>query len=111
MVTIVKVLIPIQFAPVSFTTQYKAVNSKAIIDKFTATNLSSRDVLLYINILERDFNITPGNVLVSGRLISPGESYIVPEITGHVIEANGAISVSASSNSSLTIRASGREIS
>ena len=91
----IKVLIPAKQAENSQTTQYTAVNCKAIIDKFTATNT------------------TAGNVTISVNLVTSGGTAgttTFPELVGQSLESGGFISTIASAATSLTIRASGREI-
>jgi hypothetical protein len=55
---------------------------------------------------------TPGdaNLILKARAIAPNETYTCPELVGQVLEPGGFISTLAGAASSLTIRASGREI-
>jgi hypothetical protein len=48
--------------------------------------------------------------VVDARSIAPDETYTFPELVGQVLDAGGFISTIASAATSLTIRASGREI-
>lgn len=50
------------------------------------------------------------NMIVDSRAIAPDETYTFPELVGQVLESGGFISTIASAATSLTIRASGREI-
>lgn len=91
------------------TTQYTAVNCKAVIDKFTATNTSAANALISVNLVASGG--TPGatNLIVDSRAIAPDETYTFPELVGQVLEADSFISTTGTA-ASLTIRASGREI-
>jgi hypothetical protein len=51
------------------------------------------------------------NLIIDARTLVPDETYTCPELVGHVLENGGFISTLASAATSLTIRASGREIS
>jgi len=50
------------------------------------------------------------NLIIDARTIVPDETYTCPELVGHVLDSGGFISTLASAATSLTIRASGREI-
>lgn len=106
----VKNLIPAKQAEAVQTTQYTATNCKAIIDKFTATNTSAAAVTLSVNLVPSAGTATNANLIVDTRSVAPDETYTFPELVGQVIEVNGFISTIASAATSLTIRASGREI-
>ena len=106
----VRVLIPAKQAENSQTTQYTATNVKAMIDKFTATNTSAANVTLSVNLVTSGGSASAANLIVDARTIAPDETYTFPELVGQVLEAGGFISTIASAATSLTIRASGREI-
>jgi hypothetical protein len=106
----VRVLIPAKQAENSQTTQYTATNVKAMIDKFTATNTSAANVTLSVNLVASGGSASAANLIVDARTIAPDETYTFPELVGQVLEAGGFISTIASAATSLTIRASGREI-
>jgi acetyl-CoA carboxylase carboxyltransferase component len=110
MTVTVKVLIPAKQAENAQTTQYTAVNAKAIIDKFTVTNTSANNVTISINLVTTGGSPGPSNLVVDTRAIAPDETYTCPELVGQVLEPGGFISTLASAATSLTIRASGREI-
>ncbi len=107
---LVKTLIPSKQAEASQTTQYTAVNCKTIIDKFTATNTSASNVTLSVNLVTSGGSAGVSNLIVDSRAIAPDETYTFPELVGQVLEPAGFISTIASTAASLTIRASGREI-
>ena len=105
-----KVLIPAKQAENTDTTQYTAVNCKALIDKFTATNTTASAVTLTLNIIPQGGSAQTSNIVMSARSIAPGETYLCPEVVGLTVDSNGFISTIASSASALTIFASGREV-
>lgn len=107
---LVKVLIPSKQAEASQTTQYTAVNCKTVIDKFTATNTSAGNVTISVNLITSGGSAGVSNLVVDARAIAPGETYTFPELVGQSLEPDGFISTIASAATSLTIRASGREI-
>lgn len=110
MTVTVKNLIPAKQAENVQTTQYTASNCKAIIDKFTATNTSAANVSLSVNLVGSGGSAGASNLIVDTRVIAPDETFTFPELVGHVIESGGFISTIANAATSLTIRASGREI-
>ena len=110
MTVIVKVLIPAKQAENAQTTQYTATNVRAIIDKFTVTNTSANNVTFSCNLVTVSGSASASNLIVDARSLVPDETYTCPELVGQALEAGGFISTLAGSASSLTIRASGREI-
>jgi hypothetical protein len=106
----IKVLIPAKQAEGAQTTQYTAVNAKAIIDKFTATNTSGGNVTISVNLVASGGSAGAANLIVDTRSIAPDETYTFPELVGQALEPGSFISTIASAAASLTIRASGREI-
>jgi hypothetical protein len=106
----IKVLIPAKQAESTQITQYTAVNAKAIIDKFTATNTSGGNVTISVNLVTAGGSATASNLIVDSRAIAPDETYTFPELVGQVLEPGSFISTIASAATSLTLRASGREI-
>jgi hypothetical protein len=110
MTVTVKVLIPAKQAENSQTTQYTAVNCKAIIDKFTITNTSAGNLTISVNLVTSGGSPGASNLIMDTRSIAPDETYTCPELVGQALETGGFISTIASAATSLTIRASGREI-
>ena len=106
----IKVLIPPKQAENSQTTQYTAVNCKAIIDKFTITNTSASNVTMSVNLVTSGGSPGASNLIMDTRAIAPDETYTCPELVGQALESGSFISTIASAATSLTIRASGREI-
>ena len=110
MTVTVKTIIPAKQAENAQTTQYTATNCKTIIDKFTATNTSAVNVTISVNLVPSGGAAGVDNLIVDSRAIAPDEAYTFPELVGQVLEPGGFISTIASAATSLTIRASGREI-
>ena len=106
----IKVLIPAKQAENVQTTQYTAVNCKAIIDKFTATNTTAGNVTISVNLVTAAGSAATSNLIVDTRSIAPDECYTMPELVGQALESGGFISTIASAAGALTIRSSGREI-
>jgi hypothetical protein len=110
MTVIIKVLVPAKQAESTQTTQYTATNCKAIIDKFTATNTSTNNVTISVNLVNSGGSVGASNLIVDTRAIVPNETYTFPELVGQALEPSSFISTVASAATALTIRASGREI-
>jgi hypothetical protein len=110
MTIIVKNIIPRKQAEAIQATQYIAENCKAIIDKFTVTNTSAANINFSVNLVAASGVAGNGNLVLKTRAIAPNETYTCPELVGQVLEVGGFISTLASSSGSLTISASGREI-
>jgi hypothetical protein len=111
MTVTVKVLIPAKQAENAQTTQYTATNVKAIIDKFTVTNTSGNNVTFSCNLVTVSGSAGASNLIIDTRTIVPDETYTCPELVGQALDVGGFISTLAGAGTSLTIRASGREIS
>lgn len=110
MTVTVKVLIPAKQAEATQTTQYTATNCKTIIDKFTVTNTTAGNVTFSVNLVTSGGSAGASNLILDTRSIAPDECYTCPELVGQALEPSGFISTIASAATSLTIRASGREI-
>jgi len=110
MAVTVKNIIPRKQAEAVQTSQYTAVNCKTIIDKFTATNTSAAPVLFSVNLIALAGAASDSNLVLKQRSIAPGETYTCPELVGQTLEAGGFISTLAGAATSITISASGREI-
>ena len=110
MAVTVKNLIPRKQAESSQTTQYTATNCKTIIDKFTVTNTSASNVTFSVNLVASGGSAGDSNLVLKAKSIAPSETYTCPELVGQTLEASGFISTLAGAATSLTISASGREI-
>lgn len=105
-----KVLIPPKLAEAVQTTQYSSVSATTIIDKFTATNVSGAVASLSVNLLTASGTADSSNLIVDTKALQPGETYLFPEVVGHILSPNNSISTLASGASSISIRSSGREV-
>lgn len=104
------VLIPAKQAESVQTTQYTANNVTTYVDKLTVTNTSSSNVTFSINVVTFAGAAGANNLILPLRTIAPKETYTCPEIVGHVLQPGDFLSTVAGTAASLTIRASGREI-
>lgn len=90
------------------TTQYTA-KVKIMIDKFTGYNHTAGAVTLAVNIVESGGTAANTNRVVLYTLAA-GETYTFPEVVGHYLNAGDFISTIAGAANSVSIRASGREV-
>lgn len=111
MAVYVRVLISAKTAENTQTTQYTSSAVTTIIDKFTATNYSAAAATLSVNLVASLDNPGNANLIVKTVSLQPGQTYLFPELVGHVIPAGGFISTIASAATAINIRASGRTIS
>ena len=111
MAVYVRVLIPSKTAENTQTTQYTSAAVTTIIDKFTATNYSANAATLSVNLVAPLDNPGNANLLVKTVSIQPGQTYLFPELIGHVMVSGGTLSTIASAATAISIRASGRTIS
>lgn len=105
-----KALIPAKQVENAQTTQYTAVNTTTVIDKFTVTNTSGGNVTFSANVVTVAGAAGTDNLIVKTRAIAPNETYPCPELVGQVLQPGDFISTIASAAASLTMRSSGREI-
>lgn len=110
MAVVVKNIIPRKHAEGTQTTQYTASGCTTIIDKFTITNNGASNASLSVNLIPQSGSASNANRVVAERFVAPGESYTCPELVGQVLAPGGFISTLASAATTLTISASGREI-
>lgn len=110
MTVTVKNIIPRKQAEALQTTQYTATNCKTVIDKFTVTNTTAAPVTITVNLVASGGVAGASNTVVSAKSIAAGETYNCPELVGQSLENLGFISTLASAATSLTISATGREI-
>ena len=110
MTVTVKNIIPRKQAENAQTTQYTATNCKTIIDKFTVTNTTVGAVTFACNLVASAGAAGASNLVLSTKSIAAGEAYTCPELVGQTLESGGFISTLAGAATSLTISASGREI-
>ncbi len=110
MTTLIKNIIPRKQMENSQAGQYTATNCKTIIDKFTVTNTSGGNVTFSVNLVVSGGSAGDSNLIIKNKSIGPSATYTCPELIGQTLEASGFISTIASAATSLTMSASGREI-
>ena len=110
MTVTVTVLVPPKQMEAVQTTQYTATNVRAIIDKATITNTDTVARTFSVNIVTSGGAAGTGNLGIDTRTVQPDETYLCPELVGHVLAPGGFISTIASNATALTLRVSGREI-
>ena len=110
MAVTVKNIIPPKQAEAVQTAQYTAVNCKTIIDKFTATNYGAVAASLSVSLVTFTDLTANSNLTVKTRVLAAGETYMFPEIVGHMLGTGDCISTLASAAGTINIRASGREV-
>lgn len=109
MAVTVKNIIPARLCVTASTVQYTASAGKVIIDKFTVTNTSGLAQTISVHLVPSAGVVGVANRITSETSIAPNEAKTLTELIGHTLEVGGTI-VTSSSASSLTIMASGREI-
>ena len=106
----VKVLVPAKFAENTQTTQYTATGLTAIIDKFTATNISGSAATISVNLVTLAGSAGNTNLITKTKTLAASEVYTFPELVGQVLGAGDFISTIAGTASAINIRVSGREV-
>ena len=106
-----KNLVPAKTVEATQTTQYTANGVTTIIDKFTATNYSGSAASISINLVAQSGTANDSNLIVKLRTLAASETYIFPELVGHILPSGGFISTIAGTASAINMRVSGREIS
>lgn len=110
MAVTVKNIIPRKQAENAQTSQYTATNCKTLIDKFTVSNTTGGTVTFACNLVASGGAAGVSNLVLPAKAIPAGEVYQCPELVGQSLESGGFISTLAGAATSLTISASGREI-
>ena len=106
----VKVLVPAKYAENTQTTQYTATGVTAIIDKFTATNISGSAATISVNLVTVAGSAGNTNLITKTKALQASEVYTFPELVGQVLAAGDFISTVAGTASAINIRVSGREV-
>lgn len=111
MTVIAKPLVEAKLAENAQTTQYTAPpGTRAIVDKFTATNVTGTAAQLTINIVPPAGAAGASNVITQTKTIAPGATEPLPEQVGQILGAGDSISTLAGTANAIVIRVSGREI-
>ncbi len=106
----VKSLFDPKFAENAQTTQYTSTALRTIVDKFTVSNVTGIAATFALNIVPSGGAAGTSNLLIS-RTIQPSETYLCPEVVGHILDASDFLSTIAGTASALAIAASGRTVS
>jgi hypothetical protein len=110
MTVTVKVLVPAKYAESTQTVQYTSVGVTAIIDKFTATNISATPATISVNLVTSAGSAYSANLITKTKTLQPSEVYTFPELVGQVLGVDDFISTIASAGNAINIRVSGREV-
>ena len=110
MTVTVKVLVPAKYAENSQTTQYTATGVTAIIDKFTATNISASAATISVKLVTSSGSAGRKNLITKSKTLQASEVYTFPELVGQVLGIGDFISTIAGTASAIDIRVSGREV-
>jgi hypothetical protein len=92
-------------------TYYTATGVRTIIDKMTLTNTTAGAITATIDLVDSGGSAGASERIISARSIAAGETYNCPEAVGHILNPGDTIQGLAGSAASITIRASGREVS
>lgn len=109
MAVVVRSIIPPKLASVALTSEYLAAE-KTIVDQFTVTNNGGGVIALDVHVVPSAGSPIVGNRVVNGRLVAPGETFILGEVIGQVIEAGSAIWCSVTAAGTVVLFASGRTV-
>jgi len=107
---VAKTLVAAQYAQNSQALVYSPNGTRAIIDRFTATNNSGSAAELSVWIVPNGGSTGGENRMIYQRELASGESYSCPEVIGQVMESGDSLVTLASAGGAITIRVSGREV-
>jgi hypothetical protein len=106
-----KVLIPGKIIETADTVQYSAVGVVASIDKFTATNFGATNAKITLHLVASAGSISNATMIVKTKTLQPYETYMFPEIVGHILNSGDYIVTECDTMNSINVRCSGREVS
>ena len=86
-------------------TTYTSAQCQTSLDKVTAVNVSGAIATATVQLLSPDGTSTQ----TISKAIPAGRSWPFPEVVGHVLEIDGAITVSSTDASAINFRVSGRK--
>lgn len=92
-------------------TYYTSTNIITIIDKMTLCNTTGGAVTVTVDLVDSGGSAGVSERVISARSLAAGETYTCPEVVGHILNAGDTIQGLASAATSITIRASGRQVS
>ena len=103
-----KALVDAKYAANAETTQYTApAGVRAIVDKFTVTNVTAAAATITIKVVPSGGAAGATNVITQTASVAANSVYQASEMVGQILNAGDFISTLASA---LVIRVSGREI-
>ena len=83
---------------------------RAVIDKFTVTNVSANNAVFSCNLVPDGGAVANSNEILEPRVIVPGQTYLCPELVGQILDPTSYISTLSDTASALVISVGGREI-
>lgn len=95
----------------TISTLYTATNVRTIIDKITGCNTTAGAITVDIHLVASGDSADDTNKVVDAYSIAANTTYTFPEVVGHILEQGGTIQAHASAATSVSLRASGREVS
>lgn len=110
MIIVQKLVAGAQLAATAGTHYTAPANTKAVIKNMTLTNTTANAVSATVHVISAGATETALNMIISARVIGPGETYNCPEAVGKVMLATGTIRALAGSATSISIQADGIEI-
>lgn len=82
----------------------------AIIKSMTLTNNSGGAVTATVHIVDTGSTESASNMVIDAKNLADGETYLCPEAINQSISPTGTIRALASANTSISIKASGVEV-
>ncbi len=110
MITVKTLVVGSQIAATATTYYTAPANTKAVITNMTLTNTTANAITATVHVIDSGATETASNMDISARTLAPGETYKCPEVIGKTISATGTIRALASSATSITLKASGYEV-
>lgn len=92
-------------------TQPQSQTVKAVIDSFIAHNATDDTQTISVYLTGSGETFSDSNAVIKSEPVRPGESKIIYQLSGQVIEDGGSIVAACSNSNSVMIRCSGRVIS
>lgn len=92
-------------------TYYTSTNIKTRIDKLSCVNTTAGAVTVTIYIVPSGGSVGASTTLTSARALAAGETWNCPDVVGQIMAAADTLRALASANTSITIMASGTQIS
>lgn len=106
-----KALIQAKYASSSVATEYTAaINTRVIIDKFTATNTDASAVTLSVYIVPSGGSASSSNLILTNYSVAAGATFDASMLQNQILNAGDFVAVVAGTASKLVIRMSGREL-